>query len=284
INQVQEGQINNLVEEYQDSYGMEPSLRKGGARHQSLREAAKMELGLRTFLQDNNIKGFTDTFEDLHGLPQLPGIAVQRLMAEGYGFGGEGDWKTAALGRAIKVMGAGLPGGSSFMEDYTYHLFPEDMKVLGAHMLEIDESIAAERPSCAIHPLSIGGKSDPVRLVFNVSAGDAINASVIDMGNRFRLLVNEVAVVPEEDELPNLPVARVLWNPKPNLKVAAAAWILAGGAHHTVFSKAITSEYMEDFSEIAGIEYLLINDDTKLFQFKQELRWNEMFYRLNSRY
>lgn len=282
INQTQETHINKLVEEYQDKYTLAAGLRKGGSQHSSLREAAKIELGLRNFLQDNNIKGFTDTFEDLHGLPQLPGIAVQRLMADGYGFGGEGDWKIAALGRAIKVMGAGLPGGSSFMEDYTYHLSPDGMKVLGAHMLEIDESIATGKPSCEIHPLSIGGKEDPVRLVFNVAAGDAINTSIIDMGNRFRLLVNEVAVVPTENDLPNLPVARVLWDAKPNLKVAAGAWILAGGAHHTVFSKAITSEYIEDFSEIAGIEFVLINDETKIYQFKQELRWNEMYYHLKS--
>ncbi|GAB3903526.1 L-arabinose isomerase [Larkinella knui] len=282
INQVTDQEINALVTEYAQRYQVVADLQKAGLRHESLRDAAKIEIGLRGFLDDHKIKGFTDTFEDLHGLNQLPGIAVQRLMADGYSFGGEGDWKTAALGRAIKVMGAGLPGGSSFMEDYTYHLSPNGQRVLGAHMLEIDESIADGKPSCEIHPLSIGGKSDPVRLVFNVAPGAAINASVVDMGNRFRLLVNNVEVVPTEQPLPRLPVARVLWDAKPNLKTAAAAWILAGGAHHTVFSKAITSEYMEDFAEIAGIEYVLINEETKIHAFKQELRWNEVYYHLKS--
>jgi L-arabinose isomerase len=280
VNKVFNADVDKLVKEYEQRYTLASTLHPGGSQYQSLREAAKIELGLRNFLQDHNIKGFTDTFEDLHGLSQLPGIAVQRLMADGYSFGGEGDWKTAALGRAIKVMGTGLPGGSSFMEDYTYHLAPNGQRVLGAHMLEIDESIADGKPSCEIHPLSIGGKADPVRLVFNVAAGPAINASVIDMGNRFRLLVNQVEVVPTEQSLPKLPVARVLWDAKPNLKVAAAAWILAGGAHHTVFSKAITSEYMEDFADIAGIEYVLIDENTQIHQFKKELRWSEVYYHL----
>ncbi|GAB3325677.1 L-arabinose isomerase [Larkinella ripae] len=279
INQVSDQEISALVDEYEQRYQIVAALQKTGLRHAALRDAAKIELGLRSFLTDHRIKGFTDTFEDLHGLSQLPGIAAQRLMADGYSFGGEGDWKTAALGRAIKVMGAGLPGGSSFMEDYTYHLSPNAHRVLGAHMLEIDESIADGKPSCEIHPLSIGGKADPVRLVFNVAPGAALNASVVDMGNRFRLLVNEVDVVPTEQPLPKLPVARVLWNAKPNLKTAAAAWILAGGAHHTVFSKAITPEYLEDFAEIAGIEYVLINEETRIPSFKQELRWNEVFYK-----
>ncbi|MBC7921520.1 MAG: L-arabinose isomerase [Ferruginibacter sp.] len=281
LRQVPDGAVDELSAEYEQRYAVATELRKGGNRHASLREAARIEVGLRTFLVDHAIKGFTDTFEDLHGLGQLPGIAVQRLMADGYGFGGEGDWKTAALGRAVKVMGAGLPGGSSFMEDYTYHWSPDGPRVLGAHMLEIDESIAEGQPTCEIHPLSIGGKADPVRLVFNVAAGAAVNASLIDVGNRFRLLVNEVEAVPIEQPLPKLPVARVLWEAKPNLKVAAAAWILAGGAHHTVFSQAITSEYLEDFAGMAGIEYVLINDDTRLYQFKQELRWNEVYYHLS---
>jgi L-arabinose isomerase len=280
VNQVSDASITTLVDEYEQRYRVVDALRKSGDRHASLREAAKIELGLRAFLDDKQCKGFTDTFEDLHGLGQLPGIAVQRLMADGYGFGGEGDWKTAALGRAIKVMGAGLPGGSSFMEDYTYHLSPNGMRVLGSHMLEIDESIADGQPACEIHPLSIGGKADPVRLVFNVAAGAAINASIVDMGNRFRLLVNEVEAVPTEQALPKLPVARVLWDAKPNLKIAASAWILAGGAHHTVFSKAITSEFMEDFADIAGIEYVLIDDETRIHSFKQSLRWNEAYYKL----
>ena len=200
-------------------------------------------------------------------------------MADGYGFGAEGDWKTAALVRSMKVMGAGLPGGNSFMEDYTYHFYPTRMRVLGAHMLEICPSIAAGKPSCEIHPLGIGGKADPVRLVFDSPAGPGLNASVVDMGNRFRLLVNTVDAVEPEERLPRLPVARVLWDAHPNLKTAAAAWILAGGAHHTCYSQSLTAEYLEDFAEIAGIEYVLIDKDTKLRQFKNELRWNEMYYR-----
>jgi L-arabinose isomerase len=229
-------------------------------------------------LEEGNFKGFTDTFENLHGLVQLPGIAVQRLMAEGYGFGAEGDWKTAALVRAMKVMAIGLEGGTSFMEDYTYHLEAGNMKVLGAHMLEICESIAAGKPSCEIHPLGIGGKADPVRLVFNVPSGPAINASVIDLGNRFRLIVNAVEVVQPDYPLPKLPVARAVWIPKPDLKTAAATWILAGGAHHTGFSQALTSMHLSDFADMAGMEFLLVDDDTKVSEFKKELKWNEVYY------
>ncbi|GAP05243.1 L-arabinose isomerase [Anaerolinea thermolimosa] len=213
-------------------------------------------------------------------MAQLPGLAVQRLMADGYGFGAEGDWKTAALVRAMKVMAAGLPGGTSFMEDYTYHFNPAGMKVLGAHMLEVCASIAEGKPSLEVHPLSIGGKADPARLVFNVKPGPAINASLIDLGNRFRMIVNDVEVVPPDAPLPKLPVARVVWAPKPNLKVAAAAWILAGGAHHTSFSQALTAEHIEDFTAMAGIEFLRIGEDTRLEEFKKELRWNEVYYHL----
>ena len=224
--------------------------------------------------------GFTTTFEDLYGLEQLPGVAVQRLMADGYGFGAEGDWKTAALVRAMKVMADGLKGGTSFMEDYTYHLDPGGMKVLGAHMLEVCPSIAEGKSRLEIHPLGIGGKADPCRLVFNVASGAGLNASIIDMGNRFRMIVNEVDVVPPDADLPKLPVARVVWIPKPNLEIAAGAWILAGGAHHTGFSMALSSEYLEDYAEMAGLEYLLINDETRISEFKKELKWNEMYYHL----
>ena len=254
------------------------SLKKGNAQHQSLRDAAKMELGMRKFLQQGNYKGFTDTFEDLHGLPQLPGIATQRLMAEGYGFGGEGDWKTSALVRAMKVMGTGLPGGNSFMEDYTYHFEPGNEMVLGSHMLEICPSIANAKPACEIHPLGIGGKADPVRLVFNVGAGAALNASIVDMGNRFRLLVNTVDAVKPKFDLPKLPVARVLWKPHPDMQTACAAWIHAGGAHHTGYSQNLTSENMEDFAAMANIEYVRISKNTDLYQFKNELRWSEVYY------
>lgn len=280
VNKVTETAVSDLVAIYEQSYTTAPTLQASGAQHQSLRDAARIELGMRAFLEAGDFKGFTTTFEDLHGLKQLPGIAAQRLMADGYGFGAEGDWKTAALLRAMKVMSAGLDGGTSFMEDYTYHFSPSGDKVLGAHMLEICPSIASGKPSMEIHPLGIGGKEDPVRLVFDSQTGPAINASIIDMGNRFRLIVNAVDVVPTDEPLPKLPVARALWRPQPNLKVAAAAWILAGGAHHTGFSLSLTAEHMEDFAEMAGIEYLLIDKDTTISQFKKELHWNQVAYAL----
>ncbi|MEO6314662.1 MAG: L-arabinose isomerase [Chitinophagaceae bacterium] len=279
INETSDASIDALVAEYADAYTLSASLLKGGAQHASLREAAKIEIGLQAFLEDGNFKGFTDTFEDLHGMAQLPGIAAQRLMAKGYGFSGEGDWKTAALVRAMKVMGSGLQGGNSFMEDYTYHFDPNNELVLGSHMLEICSSIAKGKPSCEVHPLGIGGKADPVRLVFNSAAGPAINASVIDMGNRFRLLVNEVVAVDPIQSLPKLPVARVLWKPYPDMKTGCAAWILAGGAHHTCYSQNLTAENLQDFAEMANIEFVLIGKKTNLYDLKNELRWNEVYYK-----
>jgi len=279
VNQVSDADITRLVEEYNDRYTLVDVLKKSGAQHNALRDAARIELGLRAFLKEGNFKGYTDTFEDLHGLVQLPGIASQRLMGEGYGFGAEGDWKTAALVRAMKVMGAGLKGGNSFMEDYTYHFDPANKLVLGSHMLEICESIADGKASCEIHPLGIGGKADPVRLVFNVGGGPALNASIIDMGNRFRLLVNEVQAVKAEHALPKLPVARVLWKPLPDMPTGCAAWILAGGAHHTCYSQNLTTEHLEDFADMAGIEFVCIDGKTDLRQLKNELRWNELYYR-----
>jgi L-arabinose isomerase len=278
IGAVSDQSIDQLTEEYADSYSLAAPLRKGQPQHASLREAARIELGLKTFLENGRFKGFTDTFEDLHGLAQLPGIAAQRLMAAGYGFGGEGDWKTAALLRLMKVMGSGLPGGNSFMEDYTYHFEPGNRLVLGAHMLEICPSIADGKPSCEIHPLGIGGKADPVRLVFNSAAGPAINASIIDMGNRFRLLLNEVEAVKPVHPLPKLPVARVLWKPYPDMKTGCAAWILAGGAHHTGYSQNLRAEHMQDFADMAGIEFVSIGKGTELYPFRNELRWNEAYY------
>lgn len=280
VEAVGEDEIEALLEQYDDQYTVAANLQPGGDQRPALREAARIEVGMRRFLEQGNFKAFTTTFEDLHGLVQLPGLAVQRLMADGYGFGAEGDWKTAALVRAMKVMSTGMSGGTSFMEDYTYHLEPGNTKVLGAHMLEVCASIAEETPSLEMHPLGIGGKSDPARLVFNVPNAPAVNASVIDLGNRFRMLVNPVEVVPPDAPLPKLPVARVVWVPQPNLKVAAAAWILAGGAHHTSFSQAVTVEQLEDFASMADIEMVLIDKDTDLSEFKKELKWNEIYYYL----
>ena len=277
VDRVSDAETDRLVVEYEDLYDVEDVLRRGGARHQSLRDAARIELGLRGFLDNGGFKAFTDTFEDLRGLAQLPGIAVQRLMADGYGFGAEGDWKTASLVRTMKVMSSGLAGGTSFMEDYTYD-FANGAKVLGAHMLEICPSIAAERPSVEIHPLSIGGKADPVRLVFTAPGGPGVVASVIQLGDRFRMVANEIDVVDPDRPLPKLPVARAVWKPRPDFATAAAAWIYAGGAHHTGFSQALNSEHLEDFAGIAGMEFLCIDGATNLRQFRNELRWNEAAY------
>jgi L-arabinose isomerase len=271
--------VDKLLAEYEANYTLADDLKKGGARHQSVIEAAKIELGLRKFLEDGGFKGFTDTFEDLHGMVQLPGIAAQRLMADGYGFAGEGDWKTTALVRAFKVMGSGLPGGNAFMEDYTYHFDPDNTLVLGSHMLEIDASLANGKPSLEVHPLGIGGKADPARLVFNVAGGEAINASLIDLGNRFRLLINEVQAVEPQHDLPKLPVARVLWKPYPDMKTGCAAWIYAGGAHHTAYSQNLTAEHLQDFADMAGLEFIRIGKDTRLDQLRNELRWNEAVYK-----
>ena len=280
INKVSKEDLNRLLEDYEKEYQLSEALQKGGKQRNSLEEAAKIELGLRSFLEEGGFKAFTDTFENLGELKQLPGIAVQRLMADGYGFGAEGDWKTAAMLRAMKVMSYGLDGGTSFMEDYTYHFTPQKSYVLGSHMLEICSSIAEGKPSCEVHPLGIGGKEDPVRLVFDALSGPAINASLIDMGNRFRLIVNEVEAIKPKEKLPHLPVARVLWDPKPNLDIAATSWILAGGAHHTVYAQALTTEFMEDFADIAGIELLVIDDKTTIREFKDKINANEAYYHL----
>ncbi len=278
VEAVTDAHVDELCEEYASEYALAKGLERGGASHGSLREAARIELGLRSFLEEGGFRAFTDTFENLHGLAQLPGIAVQRLMADGYGFGAEGDWKTAALVRSMKVMASGLPGGTTFMEDYTYHLDPANPAVLGAHMLEICPSIAAGRPSCEVHPLGIGGKADPVRLVFDSETGKAVNATVVDMGDRFRMLANVVDVIEPLQDLPRLPVARALWKPEPDLETAAAAWIHAGGAHHTGLSLALAPEHLEDFAAMAGIELLLIDAATELRTFRNEVRWNDAAY------
>jgi len=280
IEKVTDKELNDLLAVYEQSYTLTDALKEGGAQRSSLAEAAKIELGLRAFLEEGGFGAFTDTFENLGVWKQLPGIATQRLMADGYGFGGEGDWKTAAMVRALKVMNVGLEGGTSFMEDYTYHFTPQKSYVLGSHMLEICPSIADGKPSCEVHPLGIGGKEDPARLVFNSPAGDAINVSLVDMGTRFRLIVNEVEAIKPMAELPKLPVARVLWDCKPNLDIAATAWILAGGAHHTVYSQSLTTEYMEDFADIAGIELLVIDEKTTIRDFKDKINANEAYYHL----
>ncbi|MET7257043.1 L-arabinose isomerase [Dyadobacter fermentans] len=279
INQVSDAEISALTEEYADAYQLASGLENGGQRHEALREAAKIELGLKYFLRDGNFKGYTNTFEDLHGMKQLPGIGSQRMMAAGYGYAGEGDWKTSAMVRALKVMASGLPGGNSFMEDYTYHFNPNNNLVLGSHMLEICPSIAKGKPSVEVHALGIGGKEDPVRLVFNAPAGPALNVSLVDMGNRFRLLVNEVEAVEATEQLPKLPVARVLWKPQPDMQTGCAAWIYAGGAHHTAFSQNLTTEHIETFAEMVGVELVVIDKNTTLRQLKNELRWSEAYYR-----
>jgi L-arabinose isomerase len=282
IKEISEKEVDALCKTYEATYEVAKDLKKGGKRHKSIREAARIELGLRVFLTNGNFKGFTTTFEDLHGLVQLPGLAPQRLMADNYGFAGEGDWKTAALVRAMKVMASNLAGGTSFMEDYTYHLQPGNKLVLGAHMLEICPTIADGKASLQVHPLGIGGKADPARLVFNTPAGAAVNAALMDFGNRFRLLINEVDVVAPEHAMPKLPVAQAVWKCRPNFEDACAAWIYAGGAHHTGFSQAVTTEMLEDFAAMAGIEVVVIDADTKLRQFKQELVWNDVAYGLKS--
>lgn len=284
VNEASDAEVQQMAQCYLDEYEVIPALQPNGERHASLVDGARIEVGMRNFLKNGNFKAFTTTFEDLHGLVQLPGLAVQRLMRDGYGFGAEGDWKTSALVRAMKVMSTGLPGGVSFMEDYTYHFNGgTGDKVLGAHMLEICESIAAPsgKPRLDILPLSIGGKADPVRLIFDANVGPAIGASIMDMGQRFRIVASVVDVIPTGEPLPNLPVARALWLPRPNLKVAAAAWIYAGGAHHTSFSYAVTAEHLRDFAEMAGIEFLVIDENTRVDEFKDKLRWNDLYYHLN---
>ena len=272
-------EVNALLEEYDTTYELSTAVRPGGEKRQNLADAARIELGMKRFLTDGGFSAFTTTFENLYGLPQLPGLAVQRLMQQGFGFGAEGDWKTAALLRTVKVMAHGLPGGTSFMEDYTYDFTPGNELVIGAHMLEVCPSIAREKkPTLDVQPLSIGKKDDPARLLFSARPGPALNASLIDMGDRFRLIVNAVEVVEQPHTLPKLPVARAVWKALPSLAVAAEAWILAGGAHHTVYSQAVTPEHLRIFAEMFGIEFLLIDGETHIPDFKNEIRWNELAF------
>ena len=280
VDAASDADVDKLVATYEDSYDVVPELRRGGDRHESLRYGARIELGLRSFLDGGGFTAFTTNFQDLGGLRQLPGLAVQRLMADGYGFGGEGDWKTSVMLRTLKVMADGLPGGTSFMEDYTYHLVPGAEKILGAHMLEVCPSIAADRPRLEIHPLGIGDREDPVRLVFDAAPGPAVVLGIADMGERFRFVGNTIDVVEPDAPLPKLPVARAVWRPEPDLRTATEAWLTAGGPHHTVLSTALTSEHLWDFAEMTRTELALIDTDTRIRRFTQELRWNQAYYRL----
>ncbi len=280
VDQVADSDIDKLVGDYADTYRVAPALLPSGERHESLRYGARIELGIRSFLTEGGFGAFTTNFEDLGGLRQLPGLAVQRLMADGIGFGGEGDWKTSVLLRGMKVMAAGLPGGTSFMEDYTYHLVPGEEKILGAHMLEVCPTITTQRPSLEIHPLGIGGREDPVRLRFTADPGPGVVAGLSDLGDRFRLTVNEIDVVEPDAELPNLPVACAVWKPQPSLSTSAESWLMAGAPHHTVLSKAIGVEVLADFAEMTGTEMLVIDADTTPRSFQRELRWNAAYHRL----
>jgi len=272
MNRVSKDEVKSIMNDIKENYKLATD------QMESVEYQALIEAGLKKFLDENGYKAFTTNFEDLHGLKQLPGLAAQRLMEQGYGFGAEGDWKQSALVRIMKEMGRGLEGGCSFMEDYTYHLDPSQPSVLSAHMLEICPTVAKNKPSLEVHPLGIGGKEDPARLVFNVSEGKGINATLVDMGGRMRMILNPVNVIKPED-LPNLPVARALWVPEPNLEVGAHAWILAGGAHHTSFSMALSTEYLEDFAEMVGLELLIIDNNTSIREFKKEMRFNEIYYK-----
>jgi L-arabinose isomerase len=279
--EVRDAEIDQVVEEYEEKYTVAPELRANGERRESLRYAARQEIGLRSFLTEGGYGAFTTTFEDLHGLQQLPGLACQRLMADGYGFGAEGDWKASGLVRLMKVIAAGsAKGGVSFMEDYTYHLVKGQETILGAHMLEICPSITTEKPSLEIHPLTIGGKDDPCRLVFNAAPGPAVTASIVDMGGRMRMVVQEMDAVAAEHSMPKLPVARALYRPRPDFRRACQAWLMAGGAHHTSFSQAVTGEQMSDLAGMLGIECIRIGDRTDLAALSNELRWNDAAYRL----
>jgi len=280
VDAVGDAEIDALVARYEELYDVAPELRAGAERHESLRYGARQEIGLRTFLDGLGARAFTTNFEDLGGLRQLPGLAVQRLMADGYGFGAEGDWKTAILVRAAKVMGEGLPGGASLMEDYTYDLVPGDEKILGAHMLEICPTLTTARPSLEVHPLGIGGREDPVRLVFTTDAGPGVVVAMSDMRDRFRLTANVVDVVAPDADLPNLPVARAVWKPRPDFATSAEAWLTAGGAHHTVLTTQVDVETFEDFAEIARTELLVIDEDTTRRSFAREVRTNQAYYRL----
>ena len=280
VNAVTEAEIDTLIAEYEQLYDFADNCKKGAEKHRHVRDAAAQEIGLRRFLENKGAKAFTTSFDELEGMTQLMGFASQRLMAEGYGFGAEGDWKTAALVRTMWVMGQGLPGGQSFLEDYTLNFAGPNSSILQAHMLEINPEIAAKKPRIEVHFLGIGDAGTCARLVFQAHPGTGIAATIVDMGNRFRMIVNQVNVI-EPQPLPKLPVACALWIPQPNFETGAGAWILAGGTHHSSFSYALTVEHLEDYAEIADIELLIIDNTTTIRSFKQEIRNNELYYLLN---
>lgn len=272
VHAASEKDIDALVQEYLDLYDVAPELRPDGDRHDSLRYGAAIELGLRSFLEAGDFTAFTTTFEDLGELRQLPGLAVQRLMADGYGFGAEGDWKTAILVRAAAVMGAGRSGGASLMEDYTYHLVPGQELILGAHMLEVSPSLTSSKPRLEVHPLGIGGKEDPVRLVFTADAGPAVVVAMSDMRDRFRLVANVVENVDLPKPMPKLPVGHAVWKPQPDFKTSAAAWLTAGAAHHTAMTTQVGVDVIRDFATMSGIELLVIDKYTTLAGFEREIQ------------
>ncbi len=279
VAEVSDAAAEALCKVYEAEYDVAPELRADGARHESLVYGAKIEIALRGILEAGGYGAFTSNFEDLGDLRQLPGLAVQRLMADGYGFGGEGDWKTSALGAILKSM-TPAGGGTSFMEDYTYHFGPGTPKVLGAHMLEVCPTISGQKPKIEIHPLGIGGKEDPVRMVFTAKPAAGRVVCLADMGDRFRLISNEITIVEPTEDLPKLPVARAVWEPAPSLAESAEAWILAGGSHHTVLTNSVSLETIEDFARIAKAELVIIDEDTNLRAFRKELQWSASYYRL----
>jgi L-arabinose isomerase len=283
VDAVADTEVDALVSQYLDAYAVAPELRPGGDRHESLRYGARIEAGLRTFLTEGGFGAFTTNFEDLGGLRQLPGLAVQRLMAEGYGFGGEGDWKTSVLLRATKARAQGRPGGTSFMEDYTYHLVPGQEKILGAHMLEVCPSIAARQPTLEIHPLGIGGREDPVRLRFTAAPGAGVVVGMNDLGDRFRLTLNEIDVVEPDADLPRLPVACAVWEPRPSLSTSAESWLLAGGPHHTVLSTSVGTPEFRDLAEMVGTELVVIDASSTPESIRDTLRWSAAYHRLAAR-
>jgi len=281
IAEVSDAEVDRLTSEYDDLYTLVPSLKRNGALRENLRFEARQELGLQTFLDDGGFRAFTTTFEDLHGLKQLPGLACQRLMSKGYGFGAEGDWKTAALVRLGKVMTGDRLGGVSFIEDYTYHLVNGKERILGAHMIEVCPSIADKTPSLEVHELNIGGKAQLARLVFDARPGPAVNTTLLDMGGRMRMIIAELDVVGAEHPMPNLPTARALWVPRPDFKRGAQGWIHAGGGHHSAFCQAVTADEWEEFARIADIEVVRLDADLDLRTLQKELRWNDLAYKFS---